>query len=93
MTVIRKITNKERCASRGPKMRYAVWRAELNKKWECINKSMAEQLCIDHQLNIEDYMSQEKRNTWEHTYNNLKEKGYRHMSKSIRDHMLEYETK
>jgi hypothetical protein len=89
MTTIRKIHNKERCAFRGSKLRYAVWRAQYNLHWERLNKAMAEQLCIDHGLNIEDHISSEKRNKWDHTYHDLRDKGYYHKTKSIRDHMIE----
>ena len=89
MTVVRKIKNKERCAYRGPKARYAVWRAELNQEWERIYKLRCETICADNGLNIEDFKSSERRNTWEHTRDNLEAKGYRCLSKSWRD--LQYE--
>jgi hypothetical protein len=91
MTIIRKIRNKERCGLRGPKQRSTVFRAEQNQYWERIYKDMAETLCRDHRLNLQDFLSTEPRNTWEHTYDNIREQGYRHWSKSIAQHMYEEE--
>lgn len=90
MTIIRKIKNKERCGYRGKKQRYAVWRAKQNANWETLNKAMVETLCKDNNLSLEDFLSKEKRNTWEHTYDNIRNAGYGHVTKSIRDHMYEH---
>ena len=91
MTIIRKIRNKERCKLRGPKLRSSVFRAEYNAYWERVNKAMVETLCKDHGLKIEDHLSSEPRNTWEHTYDDLRRAGYWHVSKSIRMHMADEE--
>jgi hypothetical protein len=89
MTIFRKITNKERCGYRGKKQRYSVWRAEQNSAWEKLNKAMVETLCEDNKLNLNDFLSKEERNTWEHTYDNIRNAGYGHVTKSIREHMNE----
>lgn len=85
MTIIRKIVNKERCGYRGKKQRYSVWRAELNKKWERADEAMVRRICQDNNLDIDECMSQEKRNTWEHTYCDLRNKGYNMIGVSIKD--------
>ncbi len=91
MTIIRKTINKDRsCGQRyKSKKRYSLYKSEINVYWEKVNKSMVEQLCIDHNLDVNDFLHNEKRNMWEHTYDNIIDKGFRHCSKSIRDHMLE----
>lgn len=76
MTIIRKIKNKNRPGFRGKKLRYSVWRACNNKTWEIANESMARRICEDNDLNVEEHLSAEKRNKWEHTYDDLRKKGY-----------------
>ena len=85
MTIVRKIVNKERCAFRGKKMRYSVWRAKYNKTWEQAYKVMVHRIIEDNNLNLEDHMSTEKRNTWEHTYRDLKKNGYNMIGVSIKE--------
>lgn len=89
MTIHRCIRNKERCAYRGPKERYAVLRARMNEDWERINQARCETICKDNDLNIEDFKSSEDRNSWEHTRRDLEALGYFNYSKSWRDHYCE----
>lgn len=87
MTIERKIRNKERCAYRGRKMRYSVWRARYNQVWEEVYEKMSRRICSDHNLVLDDHISEEPRNTWNHTYRDLREKGYNMIGTSIRNMM------
>ncbi len=91
MTIERKIKNKERCGVRGPKLRYSIFRSMMNQQWERVCELRCFYLCKDFNLNIEDFKSLEKRNTWEHTLENLENHGYKFCSKSWRDNQIEYE--
>lgn len=84
MTVIRKIRNKRRCGFRGKKMRYSVWRAKYNQMWGRAYEVMARRICDDNDLNVEDHISTEERNTWDHTYRDLRDKGYNMIGVSIK---------
>jgi hypothetical protein len=86
----RKIRNKERCAFRGKKVRYAVWRSEYNKHWELVHERLVRQLCADYKLNVEEHMVHDERVPWEHTWDKLK-KQYWPMSRSIKDIQTEVE--
>jgi hypothetical protein len=92
MTIERRIRNKERCAYRGKKQRYSVWRAEHNQKWETLYEAMSCRICDDNDLVIEDEKSKEERNTWNHTYHDLREKGYNMIGMSIRNMMMKHDT-
>lgn len=91
MTIHRKVRNKERQACRGPKQRYAVWRAEHNAKWERICEARCKTYCSDLGINIEDVKSKEERNTWEHTLKDLEKKYGRLCTKSWKMHQEEEE--
>ena len=91
MTIERRIRNKERCAYRGKKQRYAVWRAEYNAKWEVYHEAVCRRICDDNNLVLEDHMSKEKRNTWDHTYRDLKEKGYHMIGMSHQLMMMQHD--
>lgn len=54
-------------------------------------KGLVEQICKDNDLSVKSHIVSEKRNTWEHTYDKLKEDGYRLKSRSIKDIQLEKE--
>lgn len=83
--MIRKIKNKRREGFRGPKKRYAVFRAELNRHWELVYEQLVRQLCGDNGLVVEDHMVSDKRIPWECTWGSLREKGYGLISRSIKD--------
>lgn len=82
---IKKIRNKERCGFRGKKVRYSLWRARYNVAWEHCHRALALRICKDNDLNVEDYLSQEKRNPWEHTYNNLQNLGFYMLTASYKE--------
>jgi len=67
----RKIRNKERCAYRGFKQRYSVWRAEYNEKWERCFEEQVKRLCADNNLIVEEQMVFDERIPWEHTWDKL----------------------
>lgn len=73
-----KIWHKDRMGYRGPKLRYSVWRAEYNQKWEKCDKDLVERICSSHGLNIEDYFveSEDDRTPWESALLKLKSEGY-----------------
>lgn len=81
----RKIRNKERVASRGKKQRYAVFRAELNRRWERIFEKLVYQVCDDNKLNVVEHIVEDERIPWEHTWNKLKDDGYFLQTRSIKD--------
>lgn len=88
----RKIRNKERVGNRGPKKRYSVFRAELNRKWEQIFERLVRQLCQDNDLTVEDHMVADERIPWEHTWRSLyRTAGYKLKSRSIRAIQTEVE--
>lgn len=85
MTVGRRILNKERCGYRSRKQRYNVWRAEYNERWEITCELIVRQICDDNGLKLEDYLSADKRNRWEKTYDALSNAGYHMIGQSIRN--------
>lgn len=87
----RKIRNKERVGFRGTKKRYSVFRAELNRKWEYVFEKLVTQLCKDNGLSITEHMVEDERIPWEHTFDELRRKGYGLRSRSIRDIQTEAE--
>ncbi len=72
-----RIRNKERVGFRGKKKRYSVFRAELNQKWERCMEEQVKKLCEDNDLNVEEQMVEDERIPWEHTWDKLREEGYR----------------
>jgi hypothetical protein len=83
----RKIKDKKRVGFRGPKKRQSVFRAELNRNWEIEYEKLVKQICIDNDLNINDFMSNDERIPWEHTWDNIESQGYRLRSRSIKDRL------
>lgn len=66
-----KIRNKERCAWRGKKQRYSVWRNELNLKWERCYEQMVVKICNENNLCIWDFYIEHKTRTWTKTFENI----------------------
>ena len=70
------IGNKERMGYRGPKRRYAVWRAEYNQKWKKVDKECVERICRENGLDADDYLDVHQNNPWDHAYRILKKEGF-----------------
>lgn len=81
----RKIYNKQRMGYRGPKLRYAVWRAQYNEKWEKCDQDLVERICRDNNLSLEEHMVAHERTPWEHTLKHLRAEGYG-LSKKLEPH-------
>jgi len=64
----RKVYNKGRRGERGPKQRYAVFRAELNLKREEDYESWCENYCNLKGLNLEDYKIEHDKLPWTMTW-------------------------
>jgi hypothetical protein len=64
----KRIYNKQRRGQRGPKQRYAVFRAELNLKREEEYKISCESYCNRNDLNIEDYKIEDNQFPWAMTW-------------------------
>jgi len=60
----KKTYNKQRRGERGPKQRYAVFRAELNLKHEEDCKLWCENYCNRKGLNLEDYKIEHEQFPW-----------------------------
>ncbi|MCK9458471.1 MAG: hypothetical protein M0R80_02360 [Proteobacteria bacterium] len=83
---MRKVKNKERCAYRGQKVRYSVWRAKYNLFWERFHEEMVRQICADNDLPVEPLPHEKKRRLdWEKTQDELEHKGYHLLGHSIRE--------
>ncbi|MGE0569000.1 MAG: hypothetical protein AB7O73_13755 [Bacteroidia bacterium] len=67
-----KIRNKRRYGERGPKKRYAVFRAELNKKREKDCEKFSKILCEKHGLNLDDLYIDDPKFPWRQTYEHIK---------------------
>jgi hypothetical protein len=81
--------NKERKACRGPKLRYSLWKAQHNERWELIHKRMVENICKTNNLDIRYHIVQpDDRHSWQLTWMKLREEGY-YGSRSIRDQQAE----
>lgn len=87
----RRIRNKERCAFRPKKIRYSVFRAKYNRHWEAFHERMVRHICKDHGLNVEEQMVEDDREPWDATYHHLLARGYRNLSRSIRDIQMDVE--
>jgi hypothetical protein len=85
----RKIKNKERVGFRGPKKRYSVFRAELNKNWEAVFERLVQQVCKDNDLVVEDHMVPDERIPWEHTWDKLIADGFHYRTRSIKHIQIE----
>lgn len=68
----KKTRNKGRSGKRGPKQRYAVFRAELNIELEEDYERWSKVLCELNGLNIEDFKIDCPKNTWAQTCEGLK---------------------
>lgn len=87
----RKIKNKRRSGFRGPKKRQSVFRAKLNRFWETVHEKLVRQICEDHDLSVDDILVQDERIPWEHTFDKLRDEGYRMKFRSIKSVQTEVE--
>jgi len=64
--IIRKKENKERCGYRGKKLRYSVWKAEYNNKWEKRDEETVHKTCLKYGLDPETFIvrSDPERDMW-----------------------------
>ena len=84
----RKIKNKRRVGFRGSKKRQSVFRASLNCYWEKVYEQLVIHLCKDNNLAVSEYMADDERIPWEHTWDKLK-KDFSLTTRSIRDIQME----
>jgi hypothetical protein len=87
----RKIKDKKRVGLRGPKQRYSVFRANLNRHWEKIFERVVRQLCVDNDLVVEEHMVFDERIPWECTWDKLRQDGYYLTTRSIQHIQVEVE--
>lgn len=88
----RKDTSKNRSPGdrHKPKKRNSIYKTEKNLYWEKVYKVLTDQLCIDHNIDYNDYASIGKKTTfWHDTYWIMYDKGFKNMTKSFRTAMYE----
>lgn len=73
-----------------PKKRNSIYKAEKNLYWEKVYKLLTNQLCIDHNIDYNDFASIDKKTTfWHDTYWMMCNKGFKNMTKSFKTAMYE----